>query len=93
MVVVYVLGYIIVVEVIIVVYFCGLVVLQNKVKGVMLVVGVGMDVVMEYLDGKEDCIKIVVINLFGSVMLFGDEDVIEFLLVLFNEEGVFNCVF
>ncbi|KAK4654427.1 Type I Iterative PKS [Podospora pseudocomata] len=88
----YASGYITAAEAITAAYFRGLAVSQNKAKGAMLAVGVGMDAAMEYLNGKEDRIKIAAINSPGSVTLSGDEDAIESLSASLNEEGVFNRV-
>ncbi|KAK4173766.1 putative polyketide synthase [Triangularia setosa] len=71
-------------------YFRGLAVSQNKAKGAMLAVGMGVDAATEYLDGKEHHIKIAAINSPGSVTLSGDADAIESLSVTLNDQGVFN---
>ncbi|KAK0671960.1 putative polyketide synthase [Cercophora samala] len=88
----YASGHITAAEAITAAYFRGLAVSQNKAKGAMLAVGVGMDTAMEYLEGKEDRIKIAAINSPGSVTLSGDEDAIQALSASLNDEGVFNRV-
>lgn len=59
----------------------------------MLVVGFGFDDVVKYFDGKEDEVKVVVINFFGSVILFGEEFIVDSILVVMIVDSVFNWKF
>ncbi|KAI0013981.1 hypothetical protein F4779DRAFT_625071 [Xylariaceae sp. FL0662B] len=73
-------------------YFRGQAVCKNKEKGAMLTVGMSDDQVSDYLDGKEEQIKIAAINSPSSVTLSGDVDAIKSLSTILTKEGVFTRV-
>ena len=71
-------------------YFRGQTVAQNKQKGAMLAVGLGLEQVEEYLVGLERVVKVAAVNSPGSVTLSGEQEDVEKLSKTFNQEGVFN---
>ncbi|KAF2806012.1 polyketide synthase [Mytilinidion resinicola] len=71
-------------------YFRGQTVSQNKQKGAMLAVGLGLEQVEEYLVGLEQDVKVAAINSPGSVTLSGKQGAVERLSKTLDQEGVFN---
>ena len=86
----YASGYITAAEAIMAAYFRGQAVSRNKQKGAMLAVGLGLEQVSKYLDGREEEIKVAGINSPGSVTLSGEADAIKVLSAILDKEGVFN---
>ena len=87
---VYASGYITAAEAITAAYFRGQAVSKNKRSGAILAVGLGVDQVSGYIQGKEEQVRIGAINSPGSVTLSGDADAIELLSAILTEDGVFN---
>lgn len=71
-------------------YFRGQIVSQNKERGAMLAVGMGVSQVAKYLEGLEQNVQVAAVNSPGSVTLSGGYDAVEKLCATFHEEGVFN---
>ena len=88
----YASGHITAAEAITTAYFRGQAVSRNKLKGAMLAVGLGPEHMPEYLDGREEEIKVAGINSPDSVTLSGEADTIEVLSAIMDKEGVFNRV-
>jgi acyl transferase domain-containing protein len=71
-------------------YFRGQAVSQNKQRGAMLAVGLGLEQVAGYLEGLESEVRIAAVNSPGSLTLSGDQEAVEKLSATLTQEGVFN---
>ena len=79
-------------EAILAAYFRGQAVSKNKQKGAMLAVGLGPDQVFQYLEGREDKVKMAAINSQDSVTLSGDVTAIDKISVAMTADSVFNRI-
>jgi acyl transferase domain-containing protein len=86
----YAAGRITAAEAIIAAYLRGQAVSKNTQKGSMLAVGLGLDQVDKYLEGREDEVKLAAINSPGSVTLSGEVSAIEEISAAMNADSVFN---
>ncbi|KAF2233362.1 hypothetical protein EV356DRAFT_448529 [Viridothelium virens] len=77
-------------EAIVLAYFRGLTVGNNKRNGGMLAVGLGPDDVLTYLAGQEAHVSIAAINSANAVTLSGDAAEIECISHQLQRDGVFN---
>ncbi|KAF9887400.1 hypothetical protein FE257_010255 [Aspergillus nanangensis] len=73
-------------------YYRGQAVSKNKQPGAMLAVGLGATDVSEYLNGKEENVRLAAINSPASSTLSGDADAIERLSTTLSQRGIFNRV-
>ena len=71
-------------------YYRGRAVSKNTQKGAMLAVGLGLNQVAKYLEGREDEVKVAAINSPGSVTLSGEVSAINQLSAAMNADSVFN---
>ncbi|KAK3293714.1 uncharacterized protein B0H64DRAFT_434836 [Chaetomium fimeti] len=88
----YASGYLTAAQAIAAAYFRGQALIKNTKKGAMLAVGLGVEEVSSYLEGREEQVVIAAINSPGSVTLSGDADAIEALSAVLSKEGVFNRI-
>ncbi|KAB8235179.1 type I polyketide synthase [Aspergillus alliaceus] len=86
----YASGHITAAEAITAAFLRGKAVSKNKQQGAMLAVGLGLEQMSEYLDGKQEEIQVAAINSPDSVTLSGEADAIEVLSATLNQEGIFN---
>ncbi|KAK1595301.1 beta-ketoacyl synthase domain-containing protein [Colletotrichum navitas] len=86
----YAAGRITAAEAIVAAYLRGQAVARNSQKGAMLAVGLGLEQVARYLDGREDEVKVAAINSPGSVTLSGEPAVIKDISAAMTADGVFN---
>ncbi|KAI0438847.1 hypothetical protein F4803DRAFT_569116 [Xylaria telfairii] len=88
----YASGYITAAEAILIAYFRGRVVSENKKRGLMLAVGLGWAEISSYLNGREEHVKVAAINSPNSVTLSGEVEAIEEVATTLTAKGVFNRV-
>ncbi|KAL9074012.1 MAG: hypothetical protein Q9157_004553 [Trypethelium eluteriae] len=88
----YASGHITAAEAIMAAYFRGQAVSKSKKNGAMLAVGLGVDQVSGYLQGKEEQITIAAFNSPGSVTLSGDAHAIKAISMQLTKDNVFNRV-
>ncbi|XXG99911.1 hypothetical protein Hte_006252 [Hypoxylon texense] len=77
-------------EAIVAAYLRGKAVSKNKQNGGMLAVGMGLDEVGKYIEGKDGKVIAAAINSPGSVTLSGDESAIDEVSGAMTADGVFN---
>lgn len=73
-------------------YFRGQALIKNTRKGSMLAVGLGVDQVSSYLEGREEQVVVAAINSPGSVTLSGDADAVKELSEALTQDNVFNRI-
>ncbi|KAF9773476.1 hypothetical protein IL306_008699 [Fusarium sp. DS 682] len=86
----YASGYITAAKAITVAFLRGQTVSENKQKGAMLAVGIGHNKILEYLQDKQESIKVAAINSPDSVTISGDACAVDELSTILVKEEVFN---